>query len=215
MRFASHVSRSFAGDTSPLQWPSFISGVVEHGAGFTVYYGVDHSHTDGLSLMLGVEELRALYIAESAGIDAQLPSPGSYVEYSVEERTSAGNLDLAAAPVQQWISILAANAGQLPTFPLDLGVARGEQTRSTRTHIDVLDSDESAAFASAVQVQWRRLLHGDLRSPRPHRDRNCGSSELLRAQRSRHSLRSEIPLFPRLVHQSRPGLVHAERCHEL
>ena len=32
-----HVSRSFAGDTSPLQWPSFISGVVEHGAGFTVY----------------------------------------------------------------------------------------------------------------------------------------------------------------------------------
>lgn len=143
-----HVSRSFAGDTSPLQWPSFISGVVEHGAGFTVYYGVDHSHTDGLSLMLGVEELRALYIAESAGIEAQLPSPGSYVEYSGEERTSAGNLDLAAAPVQQWISILAANAGQLPTFPLDLGVARGEQARSTRTHIDVLDSDESAAFAA-------------------------------------------------------------------
>jgi len=149
-----HVSRSFAGDTSPLQWPSFISGAVEHGtgAGFTIYYGVDHSHTDGLSLMLGVEELRALYVAESAGIDDQLPAPGSYVEYSGEERAAAGNLDLTAAPVQQWISILAANAGQLPTFPLDLGVARGEQTRSTRTHIDVLDTDESAAFAALCKA---------------------------------------------------------------
>ncbi len=77
------------------------------------------------------------------------PLPAATSSTAARNGHPRGNLDLAAAPVQQWISILAANAGQLPTFPpLDLGVARGEQARSTRTHIDVLDSDESAAFAA-------------------------------------------------------------------
>jgi hypothetical protein len=151
------VTERFSAGTSPLTWPAFIAGVIDHDAdpnhdpsgptaGFTVYYGVDHSHTDGVSIMLGVEELHDLYERQLVGDPEPLPPVGSYVEFSASERELEGTLTLASPAVAVWLSALATAGFELPSFPLPLGLEPGETAPSERVIVDLADAATIDAF---------------------------------------------------------------------
>ncbi|HEX4110530.1 MAG TPA: condensation domain-containing protein [Solirubrobacteraceae bacterium] len=156
------VTERFAGNTSPLSWPSFAAGAIDHDAGrdgppgsptagFTVYYGVDHSHTDGVSMLYGVQELRELYERQVTGNTEPLPPVGSYVDFSAAERELEETLTLASPPVAVWLSALGQTGFRLPSFPLPLGLEPGETASAVRTHADIGDAATIDAFEKVAR----------------------------------------------------------------
>ncbi|MGW6249301.1 condensation domain-containing protein [Streptomyces roseolus] len=144
-----HLRAQFQGSTDPLRWPPFTAGVVLRESSSTVYFAIDHAHSDAYSVVLVFHELRTLYQAEVDGIEASLPAAGSYIEAGAEERERAAAIQADAPEVQSWITFLL--SGPMPSFPLDLGVPPGESRPSRAFELDLLTGAEADAFAKACR----------------------------------------------------------------
>jgi len=165
------ITDRFSGNTSPLTWPSFIAGAIDHdsspdhdsaspSAGFTVYYGVDHSHTDGVSILLGVEELHELYQRTVAGNPEPLAPVGSYVEFSAAERDLEETLTLDSPAVAVWLAALSDTGFALPSFAMPLGLEPGETAPSTRVVLDLADAATIDSFGLAVKSAGGSMAAG-------------------------------------------------------
>jgi hypothetical protein len=165
------ITERFSANTSPLTWPSFIAGAIDHDsfpdhdpasptAGFTVYYGVDHSHTDGVSILLGVEELYELYQRKLAGNPEPLAPVGSYVEFSAAERDLEETLTLDSPAVAVWIAALSETGFALPSFALPVGLEPGETAPSTRMLRDLADAATVDAFEQVVKAAGGSMAAG-------------------------------------------------------
>lgn len=140
----------FRAHTSPMSWPPFTAGAVVREDSATVYYAVDHTHTDGYSVMLVFAELRALYEAELQGTAADLPDTGSYVDACVLDRDRSAKLTLESPETRQWLDFWL--AGPPPSFPLELGLEAGRLYPSAAVDIDVFDAAEAEAFSRACRA---------------------------------------------------------------
>ncbi|MBC2903681.1 condensation domain-containing protein [Streptomyces cupreus] len=136
--------------TDPLNWPPFVAGAVVRAetAPSTVWFAVDHAHTDGFSILLVFSELRALYEAELTGEQPDLPATGSYVDFCALDRERAAALDVAAPEVRRWLEFF---SGGPPRFPLDLGTEPGGDHRSASIDMHLLDEAASEAFAAVCR----------------------------------------------------------------
>jgi hypothetical protein len=161
-KVSERVMARFREGTSPLAWPSFVAGAIDHDAapgrdmgaptaGFTVYYGVDHAHTDGVSIMLGVEELTDLYRRGVAGNAEPLAPVGSYVDFSAAERELEDGLSLDSPAIAVWLSALSDAGFELPSFGLPLGLEPGETAPSTRVTAELGDAETIDAFEQVVR----------------------------------------------------------------
>lgn len=137
--------------TSPLSWPSFVVGAVlrDERDASTVWFGVDHSHSDGYSAALVFSELRALYEAELTGGEALLPAAGSYVDYCVLDRENTALIGLDDPGVRRWVDFY--RAGPAPGFPLDLGTEPGMGYPGVPVEVELFDAAEAEAFAGACK----------------------------------------------------------------
>lgn len=141
------VTERFAATTSPLAWPSFAAGVIDHGDdGFTVFYGVDHSFSDGVSIALGVDDLFRLYQLEAHGEGDAPAEVGSYVDFSEHERARSERLTWRTPAVRVWARALLSVRNKLPSTPLDIGLEPGQTAPSTRMNRTIADSDTMRAF---------------------------------------------------------------------
>lgn len=145
----SYLRETFQAHTSPMSWPPFTAGAIVREDSATVYYAVDHSHTDGYSVMLVFAELRALYEAELAGTAADLPEVGSYVEACVLDRERSAKLTLDSPEARQWLDFWL--AGEPPSFPLELGTEPAQLYPSVAVDVDVFDAGEAEAFSRACR----------------------------------------------------------------
>jgi hypothetical protein len=116
---------------NPLTWPAYIFVTVAREHGFTVYLAFDHTNVDGYSIAQIAHEIHELYAAALAGRSAQLVATGSYVDFSQIERDAADDVDESHEAVVRWREFVETCGGELPRFPLDLGVAPGEYPRQT------------------------------------------------------------------------------------
>ncbi|MFF7726932.1 condensation domain-containing protein [Streptomyces sp. NPDC008001] len=167
---------SFDAGTDPLEWPPFVAGAVlrggdadapgrkgqkgQEGGSSTVWLAVDHSHSDGYSMLMVFGELRALYEAELTGTPADLPEAGSYVDYCALERERAALIGPDAPAVRRWVEFF--SEGPPPAFPLDLGTEPGGAHPGVSLEMDVLDAAGSDAFARACKAQGAGFLAGVL-----------------------------------------------------
>ncbi|HWC22132.1 MAG TPA: condensation domain-containing protein [Flexivirga sp.] len=141
------VAERFAAGTSPLAWPSFAAGAIDHGAdGFTVYYGVDHSFTDGVSLTLGVDDIFRIYQLEAHGEGTEPQEVGSYVDFSEQERALSERLTWRTPAVRVWARALLSVRNKMPSTPLDIGLEPGGTAPSTRTNRTLADAATMQAF---------------------------------------------------------------------
>ncbi|RCV51960.1 condensation domain-containing protein [Marinitenerispora sediminis] len=147
-----HLRRRLETATSPLGWPAFIMGAVVRDGSSTFYLGVDHVHTDGYSLLRVYDEIRRLYEAEVTGIPASLPEPGSHIEYSAVERSRAAALTRESPEVGRWLDFWRSGGGAPPVFPLDLGVAPGEEYPKVPLEVQLFDAVEADAFADICKA---------------------------------------------------------------
>ncbi|MBB5933952.1 condensation domain-containing protein [Streptomyces zagrosensis] len=147
-----HLTERFAADTDPMRWPPFTAGAVlrADGAASTVYFAVDHAHSDGFSVLLVFSELRALYEAEITGVPAALPETGSYVDACTLDRERAARIEASSPQVRQWLDFFL--AGPPPGFPLDLGTQPGQSYPSVSVELDLLDTAQAHAFAQVCKA---------------------------------------------------------------
>jgi hypothetical protein len=116
-----------------------------------VYFGSDHSYTDGVSCLFSFWELNTLYDAERAGTEAELPEVGSYPDYCVEERERADAFTIESKGVQDWLYFLLRDGGNLPRFPLDLGVPEGVKVPLVPVYQELIPEDLDHAYSAAVK----------------------------------------------------------------
>ncbi|GHB73488.1 hypothetical protein GCM10010377_74910 [Streptomyces viridiviolaceus] len=145
-----HLREQFHASTDPMLWPPFTAGAVLRDGSSTVYFAIDHAHSDAYSVVLVFHELRALYQAELDGTEAVLPEAGSYIDAGAEEHERAAALQADAPEVKSWINFLL--SGPMPSFPLDLGVPAGESRPSLSFDLDLLTGDEADAFAKVCKA---------------------------------------------------------------
>lgn len=141
------ITERFAATTSPLVWPSFAAGAIDHGdEGFTVFYGVDHSFSDGVSIALGVDDIFRTYQFEAHGEGAPPVAVGSYVDFSEQERVRSERLTWRTPAVRVWARALLSVRNKLPSTPLDIGLEPGRTAPSTRMNRTIADAQTMEAF---------------------------------------------------------------------
>jgi hypothetical protein len=155
---AGYLHERFDEGTDPLRWPPFVAGAIVREDSATVYYAVDHSHSDGYSVMLVFAELRAFYEAELAGTRARLPEVGSYVDACVLERERAAGLTLDSPEAREWLDFWL--SGPPPRFPLELGTEPGRFYPTAAVDLDVFDAAEAEAFSHACKANGAGLSAG-------------------------------------------------------
>jgi hypothetical protein len=152
-----HIQR-----TTPdlFSWNCFSFGAIEHENSFTVYAAVDHLHTDGVAQAITGIDLITLYGCELSGSASPLAPAGSHVEYCERERRHTGSLTAGSPPVRAWIELVRRNGGDLPAFPLPLGVADEGYTRSAHVTVPLLTEAEALDFERACAERGGRFSGG-------------------------------------------------------
>lgn len=120
-----HVANHFSCGMSAITWPAFKFGVVVHdhaidslkGERFSLYYIVNHAHSDGYSMLLAFDELRTLYRDECEGAESELHEAGSFIEYSRREHARAAALSSKSREVRAWVDRLRSIEEYSPTPP--------------------------------------------------------------------------------------------------
>ncbi|MGW5382057.1 condensation domain-containing protein [Nocardia sp. NPDC003963] len=130
----------------PSQWDCFTFWTIEHEQSTTVYLAVDHLHTDGVGQHISCFELACLYAKHAWGHTPPIPGPASYTEYCARERAASDRLTPASPEVATWLRLLRGNDGELPSFPLDLGIRDGDSDRSAHRTVPLFEEDEAARF---------------------------------------------------------------------
>lgn len=148
--------------TDPLTWPPYLFATVGRKDGFTVYLAFDHSNVDGYSIVQIPHEIHELYAAAVEGRPARLAKAGSYVDFSKIERDAADDVAADDDAVLHWRGFVERCGGDLPAFPLDLGVTPGELLRQTSVCEPLLDSGGAKAFGAACKAGGGNFLAGVL-----------------------------------------------------
>jgi hypothetical protein len=116
-----------------------------------VYFGADHSYTDGVSCLFTMWELTTIYDCQRAGTTPDLPEVGSYPDYCVEERERADSFDINSEGVQDCLYFLLRGGGELPSFPLDLGMTPGVKVPLVPVYQELLGKDQIHDYETAVK----------------------------------------------------------------
>jgi hypothetical protein len=147
---------------SPLTWPPYHVVTVAREDAFTIYLAFDHSNVDGYSIALIAQEIHELYAAALEGRPAALGTVGSYIDFAATEREVADDIDAGNEAVVRWGEFVDTCAGELPRFPLDLGIAPGEFPRQTGGCEWLLDPAEAEAFNVACRSAGGNFAAGVL-----------------------------------------------------
>ncbi|MBB5068673.1 condensation domain-containing protein [Saccharopolyspora gloriosae] len=141
-----HLLHRFDGATSALRWPPFVLGAVLREESSTVFFAVDHAHTDGYSIFLVFDELRRLYEQQVGGEPAALPEVGDHAVFAARERGRALEPEAQAAAVRTWSDFWLSGGERPPSFPLPLGLDDGEPRGKLLMERELFDADQANAF---------------------------------------------------------------------
>ncbi|MGW0452153.1 condensation domain-containing protein [Gordonia sputi] len=120
-------------------------GAFDGDGGFTFYLGADHVHGDGYSLWLAMDEINALYRAETTGTSATLTDVASFGNYVADEHRRAARVRADDIGVKAWREALAIK-GSLPASPVPLGLDDDAPVPAVRCRRDLLTADEADAL---------------------------------------------------------------------
>ncbi|MGP4003073.1 condensation domain-containing protein [Streptomyces sp. 8N706] len=151
----------------PLGWPSWLFTAILRPGGATVLCGFDHCNMDGYSLAIAVHEIRESYAAYASGAARgpdHLPGAGSFVDYCALEQEGASGPppDRADPLIRRWAEFFAACDGTTPSFPLALGVPRGERAPQGTDCRRLLNAEDAAEFEDRCRAAGGTLFSGAL-----------------------------------------------------
>lgn len=131
----------------PFGFPAYLLGAIDRDDRSTVVCGFDHAHVDAYSISIVIDDLHRLYTAHRDRYGApltDLPMCGNFIDYCHDEQ-SATAVSISDYRMRDWLRFFDAVDGELPGFPLDLGVRLGERAPQ-RTAVEPLLDDSSATL---------------------------------------------------------------------
>ncbi|MDK1347379.1 condensation domain-containing protein [Streptomyces sp. 378] len=144
---AVHLQNRFDIVADALRWPNFIYAAVIRDDSTSVYMAFDHSNVDAYSLQNIPATLHELCAAAAAGRCPTQQPVASYVDFCETERADADNVDDGHDTVARWREFIKNCDGQLPNFPVDLGLDPDGGLPPQKVLCGPLvDADDAAAF---------------------------------------------------------------------
>ncbi|WP_054813175.1 condensation domain-containing protein [Nocardia arizonensis] len=144
----------------PLEWDCFSFGIITRPGSFTVYAVVDHLHTDGVAQAVTFLDLFALYSGHAAGNEPVLVPVDGHIGYCERERARSAALTSHTPQVRRWLDLLVRNGGDLPSFPLPLGLTGQGFGRGGQLTIPLLTEPEALRFERICAEHGGRFLGG-------------------------------------------------------
>lgn len=153
-----HLQDRFDTAAYALRWPNFIYAAVVRDDCTSVYMAFDHSNVDGYSIMRIPAEIHDLYAAAVEGRPVDRSPVGSYVDFCEIEREEADRIDDDHVIVARWREFINRCDGQLPNFPVELGVDPvGLQPQKLMREM-IVDADTAAAFEAYCRPHGGSLV---------------------------------------------------------
>jgi hypothetical protein len=143
-----HLEIRFHTIADALRWPNLIYAAVLRSDSTSVYLAFDHSNVDAYSLFRIPADVHELYTAGLQGQSPKEPAPvASYVDFCELERAEADRVGDGHPAVSHWREFIQRCGGQLPGFPVDLGLTAGGPPARQRVLCEPLAGpSEAAAF---------------------------------------------------------------------
>lgn len=167
------LAGSFDRATAPLQWPAYIFATVAREHSFTLLFAADHSLVDGYSLIMAQHELVSLYAASRRKMPAELPTVGSYVDFSAYQRREADAAGTDHEAIAVWSDFLRDAGGVLPGFDLggDGPSDDADEPKPELDHVagltpqgsitaEILDSEQTNRFTAVCSAAGGSLFAG-------------------------------------------------------
>lgn len=159
----SYVHDRFENEGGSDTFPGLVFGVVERAADFSVYLACDHAISDGTSQALALTEILADYrrLVSDPAIDLYRPAtqPG-YLQFAALEAAVIEEHRNGSRLIDRWKDIFARHDYEMPRFPLDLGLRRGETAPVFPLRQPLLDRAGITAFDSACRASGGRFVDG-------------------------------------------------------
>ena len=152
--------QSFLRQTDTRRGPWLVMGAMIRDESTTVYVAFDHIVTDGMSMMIAVNDIATAYAAISRGRRVALAEPAGYLDHADRERHSSRTLDADDGRLDHWKAFIARNGGFFPPFPLELGTRPGVAYRAVNETHTLLPPDRADAMEARCREAGARLSTG-------------------------------------------------------
>lgn len=162
--------------TDGNRWPNYSVHTLERDTGTTVLVAYDHANVDGYSVLATPQELHELYADCLRGDPPRTATAGSYVQFSRAERSASDRVGPQHPVVTEWDRFIRDCGGNLPGFPLDLGVREGELLPHTGARRWVLDAAGAESFEQVCRRERSSVLAGALAASAAVAGRWCPDS---------------------------------------
>lgn len=116
-----------------------------------IYLGQDHSYSDGVSCMIAFTEINEIYEAHLEERLPQLPKVVSYTDFAQHEREAASRVTIEHPAVAYWANYAMRDLGILATFPMELGLAPGQQQPLVPVRVELLDGPGTDALEALAR----------------------------------------------------------------
>ncbi|MFC8448817.1 condensation domain-containing protein [Kitasatospora sp. NPDC057223] len=152
--------RGFLRQTDTRRGPWTVMGAMIRDDSTTVYVAFDHIVTDGMSMMIAVNDIATAYAAIADGRRIPLPEPAGYLDHADRERHSSRTLTADDGRLDHWREFTARNGGFFPPFPLALGTRPGIAYRAVNETHTLLPPDRADAMEARCREAGARLSTG-------------------------------------------------------
>ncbi|MFD9797014.1 condensation domain-containing protein [Streptomyces sp. NPDC059070] len=147
-KLAAYMLKRFDTVANALTWPNFMFSAVIRDESTSVYMAFDHLNVDYYSLQRIPAEIHELYATHREGRAMDVAEVASYVGFCATERAEADEIDATHALAARWRDFIAECEGELPNFPVDLGVTPDDPAPAQSFMYEMLvDGGDAAAFA--------------------------------------------------------------------
>ncbi|MBT0566180.1 hypothetical protein [Williamsia sp. CHRR-6] len=139
----------FSVEALALGSPGVVFGVVRRPRGFALFTATDHSVNDGISQGFAISEIMDYYREQVLGEELHRVNRmkfGSFLDFAAQDRAEGAEFTRDSPEIQDALEIFRDNGNAMPTCPIDLGLADGEQAPMKGHAFYLLDADAADRF---------------------------------------------------------------------